>query len=83
METHAPNHSAYKYVEWSGRAPIGPPPVTNSQPRDFDTTQVWLLNDRQLRYWTGELGVTMYEIRGAIATIGTRCAIALRNYVGR
>lgn len=83
MDTHTSQHAAYDYVEWSGRAPIGPPPVARSPPRDFDTNEVWLLTDCQLRYWTGELGVTIYEIRDAIAIIGTRCAAALRSYFGR
>lgn len=85
MEMHAPTASAYDYdfVEWSGRAPISALPATKSPPRDFDTNDVWLLTESQLRYWTAELGVTMYEIRDAIAATGTRCATAVRKYLGQ
>ncbi len=83
MEMHAPSQSAYDYVEWSGRAPISALPAVKSPTRDFDTSHVWLLTDGQLQYWTSELGVTIYEIRDAIAQTGSRCATAVRRYLGQ
>lgn len=83
MDLHAPKQSDYDYVEWSGRAPVVSPSVARPALGDLDTTQVWLATDRQLRYWTGELGVTIHEIRDAIALAGTRCATAVRNCLGR
>lgn len=80
MSVDALQQADYEVIEWEGRGPTAPPRATA---RDFDTSQVWMLDDRQLRYWTAELGVTMYEIRDAIAVTQTRCATAIRAYLTR
>lgn len=71
----------YDYVEWNGQAPYVAAPVDAPAPVLIDTTQVWLSSEREYRYWTSTLGVTIYELRDAIAETGTRCAIALRAYL--
>lgn len=83
MEANALKDPDYRHIEWTGRVRLAALPVATSPPCDFDTSQVWLTSDRQLRYWTRELGVTMYDIRDAIAVTGTRCARELRSYLAR
>lgn len=77
MDLHGSHEADYVGIEWHGRPRIAAAPPVN----DFDKTQIWLLTERQLRYWTGELGVTAYEIRDAVAATGTRCATTLRSYL--
>ncbi len=79
---HALKQSDYDYVEWTGRARVVAPPVI--MPRlEIDTTRISLATDRELRYWTDEFRVTIYEIRDAIAATGSRCPNAVRNYLTR
>lgn len=82
LDVHTPQRD-YEVIEWEGRAPRVAPTSIEAGWRDIDPTEVWMINDRQLRYWTAELGVTIYEIRDAIAATGTRCAAALRQYLAR
>lgn len=83
MEMHAQEQSDYDYVQWSGRARVVAPSPIKTELREIDTTRISLATDRELRYWTDELGVTIYEIRDAIAATGSRCATAVRNYLDR
>lgn len=72
----------YDFVEWHCRPAAVAPPVI--KPRaEIDTTRITLATDRELRYWTDELAVTIYEIRDAIAATGTRCSTTVRNYLIR
>jgi hypothetical protein len=83
MEANALKSSDYEHIEWTGRPHLAAVPAAKSPVCDFDTSQVWLTSDRMLRYWTRELGVTMYDIRDAIAVTGTRCAVEVRSYLTR
>jgi hypothetical protein len=83
MDLQAQPQSDYDFVEWSGRATVAPPPAGKAALRELDTATVWLSTDRELRYWTDELGVTIYEIRDAIAATGTRCGATIRQYLLR
>ena len=83
MEGHALKNSVDESIEWTGRPQLPPLRVAPTSSADFDTSQVWLTSDRLLRYWTHELGATMYDIRDAIAVTGTRCAIEVRSYLSR
>jgi hypothetical protein len=79
MDLQGSQESDYVGIEWHGRPRVVVAPPVN----DFDKTQIWMLTERQLRYWTGELGVTAYEIRDAVAATGSRCATTLRQYLSR
>ena len=71
----------YDYIAWDGRTPYAAAPATAPEPVVIDTTQIRLVTERELRYWTSELRVTIYALRDAIAATGTRCAIAVREYL--
>lgn len=83
MDDHALKQPDYDYIEWHGRAHFVAPPANQARPCDLDTTRISLATDRELRYWTDELRVTIYQIRDAIAATGTRCPTAVRNYLFR
>ena len=71
----------YDYVEWNGQASYVAAPQDAPAPALIDTTQVWLSTEREMRYWTSALGVTVYALRDAIADTGTRCAVVLRAHL--
>jgi hypothetical protein len=79
MDDQAPRD--YDYVEWNGRAPFVAAPLHAPEPVVIDTTQIWMVTERELRYWTSELGATIYELRDAIEATGTRAAGAVRAYL--
>lgn len=79
---HALKQSDYDFVEWTGRARVVAAPVNKPQ-TEIDTTRISLATDRELRYWTDEFRVTIYDIRDAIAATGSRCPNAVRNYFVR
>ena len=79
MDEHALRD--YDYVEWNGRSHYVASPVDAPEPFVIDTTQISLLTERELRYWTSELGVTIYTLRDAISTMGTRVASVVRAYL--
>lgn len=83
MEGHALKNPVDEPIEWASRIPLPPLRAATASSDEFDTSQVWLTSDRLLRYWTHELGATMYDIRDAIAVTGTRCAIEVRSYLSR
>lgn len=83
MEGTNPKAGDYDFVEWTGRPHTQMIPAARPPQAEFDLSQVWLVNDRQQRYWTSELGVTVYEIQDAIADTNSRCPIALREHLGR
>lgn len=83
MEGTHPKAGDYDFVEWTGRPHAQMVPPAKALHSDFDVTEVWLGNDRQQRYWTSQLGVTVYEIQDAIADTNTRCPTALREHLGR
>ena len=71
----------YDYVAWNGRTPYAAAPEGVPEPVVIDTTQIRLATERELRYWTNELSVTIYALRDAIAATGTRCSVAVRAYL--
>ena len=71
----------YDYVEWNGRTPYVANPLQASQPVLIDTTQIWMSTERELRYWTSELGATVFELREAIEMVGSRCAGRVRAWL--
>ena len=73
----------YDYVEWNGHSSFVAAPANAPAPPVIDTTQIWLSTEREQRYWTSELAVTIYALRDAIAATGTRCAIVVRGYLER
>jgi hypothetical protein len=81
MDDHALRD--YDYVEWNGRAPFVAAPLNVPEPIVIDTSEIWLASEREMRYWTTELGVTVYALRDAINEAGTRCSIAVRAYLER
>lgn len=46
-----------------------------------DRSSIWLMREDEIRYWTSELGVTIYALRDAIAATGTRAASVIRSYL--
>jgi hypothetical protein len=82
MDDHALKQSDYSFVEWYGRTPVAAPPPAKPQP-EIDTTRISLASDRELRYWTDEFRVTIYDIRDAIAATGSRCPNDVRHYLAR
>lgn len=79
MDDHALRD--YDYVEWNGAAPYVAAPSHGREPVLIDTTEIWMATERELRYWTTELGATIYELREAIGVTGTRCSKAVRAYL--
>ena len=89
MDENTSRNTHSGYIEWQGRsvaqmmpahrAPLPPAPVVDK----FDTTHIFLLSEREMRYWTNELGVTVYMLRDAIKAAGTRCAKTVRDYLHR
>lgn len=83
MDLNSSTHSEVDGILWD--RPLRPaplPPLPRAAP-DPEDAQVWMVTERQLRYWTAQLGATAYEIRTAAAVTGTRCAATLREYFGR
>ena len=80
MDDQALQQSDYSFVEWYGRVPVAPPPRPKPE---LDTSRISLATDRELRYWTDEFRVTIYDIRDAIAATGSRCPTAVRTYLAR
>ncbi len=81
MDNQALKQSDYSFVEWYGRVPVAVPPA---KPRaEIDTTRISLATDRELRYWTDEFRVTIYDIRDAIAATGSRSPCDVRSYLAR
>lgn len=78
MDEHASRD--YDYVEWNGRTPYVAAPLHAAAPAQIEDT-IWLATERELHYWTQELGVTVYEVRDAIAATGTRCARRVRAWL--
>lgn len=70
----------YDYVEWDGRTPYVAAPAHAPAPPRVEAT-IWLATERELRFWTSELGVTVYELRDAIEATGTRCARRVRAWL--
>lgn len=70
----------FDYIAWDGRAPRATTPVRAPEPA-IDTTHIRLATERELRYWTSELAVTIYTLRDAIAATGSRCAKVVRAYL--
>jgi hypothetical protein len=70
-------------VEWKGCRTFVPPTVVRALPVDLDLSRVWLTSEHALHYWTRELDATVFEIRDAIVATETRCAQAVRRYLGR
>lgn len=50
-------------------------------PNEPDRSHVSLLQEQDIRFWTNELGVTMYELRDAIVATGSRAANRIREYL--
>ena len=73
----------YDYVAWNGRTPYAASPVAAPEPVVIDATQIRLVTERELRYWTNELCVTVYALRDAISATGSRCADVVRAYLER
>jgi hypothetical protein len=70
-------------IEWKGCRTFVPPTVARAARVDLDLSRVWLTSEHALHYWTRELDATIYEIRDAIEDTGSRCAEAVRRYLGR
>jgi hypothetical protein len=81
MDENTSRNTHSGFIEWQGRsvAQMLPPPA----PEKFDTTQIFLLSEREMRYWTHELGVNVFMLRDAIKAAGTRCAQTVRDYLHR
>ncbi len=71
----------YDYVAWDGHSSYVAAPTHGRQPVVLDTTEIWLATERELRYWTNELGVTVYAIRDAIVETGTRASETIRAHL--
>lgn len=71
----------FDYIAWDGRAPRATPAARAPEPAAIDTTHIRLATERELRYWTSELSVTIYTLREAIAATGSRCAKVVRAYL--
>lgn len=56
-------------------------PDETKNPAEPDRSQVRLLQEDEIRYWAGEFGVTMYELRDAIVATGSRAANRIREYL--
>lgn len=84
MELNPSTHGETDGIVWD--RPLRPaplPPLPRAANDAAEPSQVWMVTERQLRYWTTELGATAYEIRAAVDRTGTRCAATLREYFAR
>ena len=79
MNDHALKSS--DYVEWDGPSLFVPAPMEIRESDTVDKSEIRLLTERAMRYWTSELGVTVYALREAIAATGSREPAVVRAYL--
>lgn len=70
-------------IDWKDCRSFVRPAPRRATPVEIDPSRVWMTSDHALRFWTRELDATIYEIRDAVAATGSRCAEAVRRYLGR
>jgi hypothetical protein len=77
-------------IEWTGRtfprreaAPHAGTGIdsTRIDRTRIDRTRVSLLGEREMRYWTGELHATIYQLRDAIQATGSRDPAVIRAHL--
>lgn len=66
-------------IEWTGRT-FAPRLAEIAKP-SIDTTRISLLSERETRYWTSELRVTIYQLRDAIKATGSRDPALIREFL--
>jgi hypothetical protein len=73
------NAAPLDLIEWTGRT--FSPRITEIATPGIDTTRISLLSEREMRYWTSELGVTIYQLRDAIKATGSREPALIREFL--
>ena len=71
---------AYDFIEWHGRTFARPKAYDANKPL-IDPTRISLLTEREMRYWTDELRVTIYEVRDAIKATGSRDPVVVKTHL--
>jgi hypothetical protein len=74
------DHKPYAPLEWHGRTFARPTPY-DAKPPSIDATRISLLTEREMRYWTDELRVTIYEVRDAIKATDSRDPSVVRAWL--
>jgi len=66
-------------IEWTGRT--FPRREAEAATHRIDTTRISLLGEREMRYWTDALQVTVYQLRDAIKATESRDPAVIRDYL--
>ena len=71
----------FDHIEWTGRTL--PRRDLEAAKNRIDATRISLLGEREMRYWTDALRVTVYQLRHAIKATDSRDPAVIRDYLRR